>query len=313
MNVLITGAAGFVGSALCRALEAARENVVCLVRDWRGDPRDYGRTIVFGDVTDRALCSRVLADYEIDTVYHLAAQSIVRHCAEDPVTALNVAVVGTASLLQAVREAKRPIKVVVSTSDKVYGHAPSPYDEQTAFDPRHAYETSKACQDFVSRMFFHNYGVDVRVVRAVNIYGPGDPNESRIIPQTALRLLRGDPPLLHAGAADMRRQYVYIDDMVSALRVVAAHGAPGHAYCVGSPDAPMSVLDVMRAMAACAGQTWVEPEVRARDERFHEIAAQAVRDDKLRAIGWEPRVPFEVGINRTFDWYRTRKQLREMI
>lgn len=300
-NVLITGASGFVGSALAAALTADGENVVSLVRDWTKAPAGI---VVRGDVTDHELCRRVLADYEIDVVYHLAAQAIVSACAEDPITALDVAVLGTSRLLQAVHETKRPIRVVVSTSDKVYGSAPAPYDESTPLDARHAYEVSKACQDLVARMYHSNYGVDVRVVRAVNIYGPGDPNESRLIPKTAKRLLAGQPPLLNAGAAQMRRQYVYIDDLVRALRVVCEKGAAGEAYCVGSTDEPLSVLDVMRTMSACAGVPFAEPEVKDRDERFHEIASQAVRDDKLRALGWLPLVPFADGIQRTVEWYR---------
>ncbi len=298
--ILVTGASGFVGRALVNSLLADGHRVVSLVRDWTEAPQG---TIVRGDVTDFELCRRVIADYEIGTIYHLAAQAIVSACAEDPVTALDVAVMGTSRLLQAVRESQRPIRVIVSTSDKVYGSAPSPYDEQTPLDARHAYEVSKSCQDQVARMFFHNYGADVRVARAVNIYGPGDPNESRLIPQTAMRLLRGQPPLLHAGAAGMKRQYVYIDDLVDALQTICDRGAAGEAYCVGSPDAPMSVLDVMRVMSECAGVPFAEPEVKKRDARFHEIAQQSVCDDKLRTLGWMPRVSFKDGIQKTLESY----------
>jgi CDP-glucose 4,6-dehydratase len=310
MSTLVTGAAGFVGSALVRTLEAEKEPVVCLIRDWlRGGP-SYGKTLVFGDVTDRDVLRRVLADYEITTIYHLAAQSIVRQCAEDPITALHTAVIGTANVLQAVRDADRTIRVIVSTSDKAYGHAPSPYTETTPLDPRHAYETSKACQDIVARMFFHNYSVDVRVMRAVNIYGPGDPNESRLIPQTIRRLLRGDPPLVHAGADGMRRQYVYIDDVITALRVIADKGTAGEAYCVGSPDRPMSVLEAMQSMAKYASVPWQIPEVGTRDARFQEIESQSVDDSKLRRIGWSPRVNFADGIAKTLSRYRSEKQIR---
>jgi dTDP-glucose 4,6-dehydratase len=155
-------------------------------------------------------------------------------------------------------------------------------------------------------MFFHNYGVDVRVARAVNIYGAGDPNESRLIPQTVRRLLRGEPPLLHAGAAAMRRQYVYVRDVVAALQTIASSGAPGHAYCVGSPDPPMTVVDVMRAVTDVVGVAWKPPEVRDREARFQEIPAQSVSDGKLRALGWAPRVPFVEGVRATVDWYRSR-------
>jgi nucleoside-diphosphate-sugar epimerase len=159
-------------------------------------------------------------------------------------------------------------------------------------------------------MYHHNYGVDVRVARAVNIYGPGDPNFSRLIPQTAMRLLRGEPPLLHSGAAKMRRQYVYIDDLVHAFRTVADRGVAGEAYCVGSMDAPMSVLDVMRAMAEIAKVPFTAPEEKQRDARFHEIESQAVVDDKLRALGWSPKVPFADGIAKTLHWYEAQVVLQ---
>lgn len=305
--VLISGASGFVGRALAKKLIDEGRFVVSMVRD-RATTLPPASEVVYGDVRDADFCRRVIADYEIGTIYHLAAQAIVSACAEDPVTALDVATMGTARLLQAVRDSERPIRTIVSTSDKCFGSSPSPYTEQTPLDARHTYEVSKACQDLIARMFASNYGLDVRVVRAVNIYGPGDPNESRLIPQTARRLLTGQPPLLHAGAAGMKRQYVYIDDLVNALQVVCEHGAAGEAYCVGSTDAPMSVLDVMRAMAECAGVPFVEPEVKERDARFHEIAEQSVRDDKLRALGWMPTVSLRDGIMRTLDWYRAGEQ-----
>lgn len=304
--VLITGASGFVGRALAQKLLDDGRIVVSMVRD-RTRTLPPGSAFVFGDVTDEDFCRRVIADYEIGTIYHLAAQAIVSACAEDPLTALNVAVMGTARLLNAAKESGRPIRVIVSTSDKVFGSAPTPYTEETPLDARHAYEVSKACQDLVARMFANTYGLDVRVVRAVNIYGPGDPNESRLIPQTALRLLRGGRPLVHAGADGMRRQYVYIDDLVRALLTVCEHGKSGEAYCVGSPDAPMSVLDVIRVLQVQAGKEWVPPEIRDRDSRFHEIASQAVCDDKLQALGWQPEVSFGNGIARTLEWYCARK------
>src|SRR3990167_7437066 len=160
-SALITGASGFVGQAMVKTLIAEGLHVVAVVRDWTKWEKTgiAGATVVRGDVTDHAFCRRVLADFGVSTIYHLAAQSIVSVCAEDPLTALHVGVMGTGRLLQAVRDAGRPIRVVVSTSDKVYGSAPSPYTESTPLEAHHAYEVSKACQDLVARMFFHNYEV----------------------------------------------------------------------------------------------------------------------------------------------------------
>ena len=301
MSTLLTGSAGFVGTALAASLVADSHHVVSMVRDRTKTPP--GSAIVHGSVTDQDFCRRAIADYEVDTIYHLAAQSIVSVCAEDPLAALEIAVMGTSRLLQAVRDVGRPCRVVVMTSDKVYGSAPAPYIEATALDARHAYEVSKACQDLTARMFRHNYGVDVTVVRAVNIYGPGDPNESRIVPKTCRRALRGEPPELHAGAGSMQRQYVYIDDMVEALRFIAMYGRDD-AYCVGSCDAPMSVLEVMQGICRIAGVDWQTPAVRERDGRFQEITAQAVDGSRLAALGWAPTTTFDDGIRKTLDWYR---------
>lgn len=305
MSILITGAAGFVGASLAAALVADdTADVVSMVRDRTKTPP--GHFVTHGDVTDQDFCRRVIADYEVDTIYHLAAQSIVSVCAEDPLAAINVAVMGTARLLQAVRDVGRPCRVVVMTSDKVFGSAPPPYTEATPLDARHSYEVSKACQDLVARMFRSNYAVDVTVVRAVNIYGPCDPNESRIVPKTCRRVLRGEAPELHAGASEMQRQYIYIDDMVDALRFIAERGTGG-AYCVGSCDAPISVLEVMQSICRIAGVEWRAPAVKARDGRFHEIQAQSVDASRLAAIGWAPRVGFDDGIRKTLDWYRSTK------
>jgi CDP-glucose 4,6-dehydratase len=309
-NILITGAHGFVGAALLRHFDRnGAVRTIAMSRDRTRQPfgitsTHIGNAVVYGDVTDYDFCRRVIADYNVTQIYHLAAQSIVSVCAEDPVTAINIAAVGTAKLLQAVRESGRPIRVVVSTSDKVYGHSPSPYTEDTKLDARYAYEVSKACQDLIARMFFHNFRCDVRIARAVNIYGPGDLNESRVIPQTIRRALRGEMPLLHAGAGSMRRQYIYIDDLVEALCFIADHGSPGEIYNVGSLDAPMTVLDVIQEISRQVGTSSAALEVRDRESRFVEIQEQAACDDKLRALGWEPRTVFRNGIKQTIDWYR---------
>lgn len=306
-KVLVFGAAGFVGSALARELMVAGDTVISVTRDRTRTPP--GTVVVYGDVTDQAFCRRVIADYKIDVLYHLAAQSIVSVCADDPLGALEITALGTARLLQAIRDTGRRVRCVVMTSDKVYGHAPSPYVEDTPFDARHPYEVSKACQDLIARMFAYTYDMDVRVVRSVNIYGPGDPNEDRLIPQTILRCLRGEAPKLHEGASRMLRQYVYIYDLVAALRCIEAHD---HAepFCVGAPDEARSVLDVMRAIYRVAGREWQEPEVAARAGGFKEIAAQSISDSKLRSIGWAPMTSFAAGIERTYRWYTEASHVR---
>lgn len=299
-TVLVTGAAGFVGNALVKDLMDSGHQVVAVTRDRTRAFR--GHAAVYGDVTDEDFCRRILADYEVNEVYHLAAQSIVSTCAEDPVGTLNVNVMGTARLLQAIRSTERPIRCVVMTSDKVYGHAPAPYDEQTPLDARMSYEVSKACQDLVARLFHYNYGVDVRVVRAVNIYGPDDPNTTRLVPNTIARALQGLPPVVHSGAGTMRRQYLYIDDAVAALRVVMSEGSAGGAYCVGSPDPAYSVIEVVDEILRQL-ELPVTLIQKDRPGRFLEIQNQSVDDRKLRGLGWSPKYGLSDGLKRTIAWY----------
>lgn len=298
MTTLVTGAAGFIGSHLVRALYADGADVVSVVRD-RNHPA-LRPPLVFGDISDADFCRRVIADYKIETIYHLASSSIVSVCSEDPVGAMTTNVIGTARLLQAVRDSGRQIRVVVMTSDKAYGHAEAPYREDTPLDPRHAYEASKSCQDITARMFRYNFGVDVTVVRAVNTYGPGDPNTSRIIPNTIRRALRGEPPIVHSGASSMRRQYVYVGDLVSALRTVALAGKED-IYNVGGPDAPMTVEQVITRVLCRLGRTDLDIVEVDRDTRFQEIQSQSVDDQRLRQLGWVPIVDFDEGVDRTIE------------
>ena len=303
-HTLVTGGSGFIGGALIRRLLDRGEPVVAIERDTRleADPRLVRAQ---GDIGDFAFCRRVLADYRVDRIYHLASQSIVQTCADDPVGALSTNVMGTATLLEAARAVGLSPRVVVSTSDKVYGAAPSPYVEETPLDARNAYEVSKACQDLVSRLYFHNYGLDVRVVRAVNIYGPGDPNETRLIPRTVQRCLRGQPPVVHEGAGEMLRSFLYVEDMVTALQVVMGpEGLGGEAFCVGSPD-HLNVREVIAEICRQTGTPFDHVTGQRRDG-FREIADQSIDDTKLRGLGWSPKVNFTTGIAKTVDWYRRR-------
>ena len=305
-HTLVTGGSGFIGGALVDQLLAQGERLVVIERDTsasRDTKLAATLTQTRGDICDLRFCRRVLADYRVDRIYHLASQSIVQTCADDPLGALEVNVMGTARLLEAARQVGLQPRVVVSTSDKVYGAAPAPYDEGTPLDARNTYEVSKACQDLVARLYFHNYGLDVRVVRAVNIYGPGDPNDTRLVPVTVQRCLQGEMPIVHEGAGDMRRSFLYVDDMVQAMRLVMEKdGLDGEAFCVGSS----TVLTVRDVIEEICRQTGVVSDHVTSERRggFKEIADQSVDDSKLRELGWCQTVSFEAGIARTIDWYR---------
>ena len=295
--ILCTGSTGFVGSALASRLVGEGEQVVTIVRDRTGRPAPHGVIVVEGDICNGDLVQRVLAEYAVETIYHLASQSIVRACAEDPIAAFEVNVMGMLRILQAVRQAKRTITTVVSSSDKAYGHAPAPYVESTPFRPLGVYDNSKAAQDNAALMYHHEWGLDVRVVRAVNIYGPGDPNRSRLVPNTIRRLLEGKLPEVARGAGNMRRQWLYVNDAVEAFLTVCELGAPGNAYVVGGPDDPKSVLEIIHLIAA-QFELVLGPPAEA-DGRGREIEEQWVNDTKLRGLGWKPHVNLAEGLRCT--------------
>jgi len=247
---------------------------------------------------------RVIADYEIEEVYHCAAQAIVRTCASDPYTTYDINVMGTVSLLEACRNSGDTVKsIVVSTSDKAFGHAPIPYTEKTPLNPLYTYETSKACQQLITLSYFHNYGLPTKVVASSNVYGPGDPNLSRIIPNTIMNLANGKPALLFEGAAEYIREFVFITDVVDAFITAARKGKNGEVYCCGGTE-HCSMLDLLRDICDIMGKD-ADKDIKTFQKSiyFKEIEKQYIDSTKLRNIGWDPKIPLDIGLQLTVDYY----------
>jgi nucleoside-diphosphate-sugar epimerase len=247
---------------------------------------------------------RVIADYEIREIYHCAAQAIVRTCATDPYTTYDINIMGTVSLLEACRNSGGSVKsVVVSTSDKAFGHAAIPYNEGTPLNPLYTYETSKACQQLISLSYFHNYGVPTKVIASSNIYGPGDPNESRIIPSSIMRLANNEPAMLFDGVAEYIREFVYIDDVVEAFIAASRNGKNGEVYCCGGTE-HLPMVDLIYKICNLMGK---DPEkyvkIFKKSESFKEIEKQFIDSTKLRSLGWEPKVTLEEGLKRAIKYY----------
>jgi len=319
-NTLITGATGFLGSALLDKLKAT-DNVTLLVRpissleqqvSLLNELHGSNVKIIYGDICDYNLMCRVIADNEITHVYHCAANSIVRICANNPMGAYQTNVMGTVTLLEAIRTVgMNNIKsVVVSTSDKAYGHSPAPYNEDTPFSPKYTYESTKSCQDIVAQNYFHNYGLPVKVVRCSNLYGPGDPNESRLIPNSIKKLMAGSRPVLYTGVADYQREFTYISDAVNAFKLIGEESPPGENYCVGSVDGPIKILDLAIKISdtyhlvndSTSADEKVELVERAAN--FKEIEIQSIDDTKLHGLGWNPHINLEEGLKRTILFYQ---------
>lgn len=312
MSVFVTGAYGLLGSWLVKALLARGALTTVLRRDAVAlsalvlEGTEQQVNVVHGDVCDGALLERTLAEYEVGTVFHLAAQTLVGVARAAPVSTFETNIRGTWTVLEACRRTQ-VAQVVVAASDKAYGpHDQLPYREDHALQPRYPYDVSKAAVDMIARSYWHSYGLPVAVTRFANLYGGGDFNRSRLIPETARAALSGRRPVIRSDGT-LERDYLYVEDAVEAYVAIwdllqDGRGA-GEAFNAGG-DQPHSVLEVVELACRAAG-TGVEPEVRGTGTPPGEITRQWVDSSKLRAMtGWSPRVGLGEGLRRTVEWYR---------
>ena len=271
--------------------------------------RDLEREVIVvnGSVTDASVVGRTLGARDVDTVFHLAAQTIVGTANASPVPTFEANVAGTWTVLEACRLHEVP-RTVVASSDKAYGDPVElPYREDMALRPRFPYDVSKAATDMVARSYWHTYGVPVATTRFANLYGPGDANRSRLVPEACAAALAGRAPVIRSDGSP-ERDFLFVDDAVDAYRRIAAaldmpEGARGAAFNAGS-GVPRSVLSVVERICALAG-TDVEPDVRGAGTPPGEIDRQFVDATKLGALtGWAPRVELDEGLERTLAWHR---------
>jgi CDP-glucose 4,6-dehydratase len=225
--VLITGATGLVGSWLTRRLVEAGADVVALVRDWVPQSelirsRIIERVkVVRGDVCDLGALERALGEYEIDTVIHLAAQTIVGIANRNPISTFESNVQGTWNLLEACRRSSLVASILIASSDKAYGDQKNlPYAEDTPLQGRHPYDVSKSCADLIAQTYAETYGLPVAVTRCGNFYGGGDLNWNRIVPGTIRSALRGQRPVIRSDGRYVR-DYFYVEDGAAAYMLLA--------------------------------------------------------------------------------------------
>jgi CDP-glucose 4,6-dehydratase len=317
--VLVTGAQGFVGSWLAERLLDSGARVVVPRRDLPAESRFREERIgercdvVLADITDYEAVLRVLNEYGARAVFHLAAQAIVTTANRSPLSTWDSNVRGTWTLLEACRAARAagaPLeRVVVASSDKAYGdHDELPYRERTPLAPRFPYDVSKACADMIARSYATAFGLPVAVSRLANVYGGGDLNWSRIVPDTARALARGERPVIRSDGT-LERDFLYVEDAVDAyLAIAASLDRPelyGRAWNAGM-GAPVAVLDIVRRLIAVSGSA-AEPEVRGDAPPAGEIGRQYLDSSAIRdELGWEPRFDLDEGLRRAWDWYSRR-------
>ena len=262
--------------------------------------------VVRGDVCDPSLLERALGEYEVDTVFHLAAQTIVGVASGAPLSTFETNIRGTWILLEACRHVG-VARTIVASSDKAYGaHDELPYRESSALEPHHPYDVSKAATDMLARSYWHTFGLPVAVTRFANVYGGGDFNFSRLVPEAVVAVVERRAPVIRSDGTP-ERDFLYVEDAVAAYLAICEllddGRAAGEAFNAGSGD-PRSVLEVVELVCALSG-AGVSPDVRGTGTPAGEIGRQWVDSGKLRgSSGWEPKVGLEDGLRRTIAWYR---------
>lgn len=310
--VLVTGATGLLGGWIVKALIELRAEVVCLVRDWVPQSELVRKGIldkvkvVRGDISDQATLERALNEFEIVTVLHLAAQTIVGTANRNPVSTFEANIGGTWAMLEAARRCPTVKQIVLASSDKAYGDQENlPYTEDMPLQGRHIYDASKSCADLLAQSFAHVYGVPVAITRCGNFYGGGDLNWNRIVPGTIRSILRGLRPVIRSDGS-LIRDYIYAEDAVEAYLFLAEHLASkpellGEAFNF-SNETQITVLDLVKKITSMMGSDLI-PDVR--NEASNEIKHQYLSAEKARRVlGWTPQFNIDTGLERTISWYR---------
>jgi len=310
--VLVTGATGFLGGWLTRRLVELDADVVCLVRDWVPQSELIaarivdGVKMVCGNVCDQTLLERVIGEYEINTLFHLAAQTVVGVANRNPVSTFETNIGGAWSVLEACRRSPLVKAIVVASSDKAYGRqAVLPYTEVSPLDGRHPYDVSKSCADVIAQTYAATYGLPVAITRCGNFYGGGDLNWNRLVPGTIRSILRSERPVIRSDGHH-RRDYLYVEDGVSAYLLLASHlwrdeSLRGRAFNFSS-ESSVSVLELVRTVLRQMGSA-LEPEVR--NESSNEIRDQYLSAERARAeLGWRAEFTLDDGMPKTIEWYR---------
>jgi CDP-glucose 4,6-dehydratase len=308
----VTGGTGLVGSWLVRRLVEAGAEVVCLVRDWVPQSELVRShqiervTVVRGDIRERDLLERILGEYEINTVIHLAAQTIVTIANRNPLSTFETNIAGTWNLLEACHRSPRVGQVVIASSDKAYGDQEIlPYDEDTPLQGQHPYDVSKSAADLIAHTYAVSFDLPVVITRCGNFYGGGDLNWNRIVPGTIRSVLRGQRPVIRSDG-NFIRDYFYVEDGAAAYMLLAEQLAArpdlrGEAFNFSYGN-QLTVLELVHRILARMGSE-LQPEVR--NEASNEIRAQVLNAGKARRmLGWSPLFTLEDGLDKTIAWYK---------
>lgn len=311
--VFVTGATGLLGSWLTSKLLDNGANVVVLVRDWVPESELIRNTsvaravVIRGELNDRELIERTLNEYEIRTVFHAAAQTIVGTANRGPISTFESNIRGTWCVLEAARQSPLVDQIVVASSDKAYGsHDVLPYREDAPLQGRHLYDVSKSCADLISQSYAHSFDMPVCITRCGNLFGGGDLNWNRLIPGTIRSAIRNEHPIIRSDGTFIR-DYFYVEDAALAYLMLAEKMAEdpelrGQAFNF-SNEIQLSVLDLTIRILKALGRDDLTPVVLNKVE--NEIHHQYLSAEKARTmLDWSPEYTLETGLERTIAWYQ---------
>ena len=310
--VFVTGATGLLGGWLVHRLLDSRADVVCLVRDWvpqsefvRNKLIDRVK-VVRGDVRDQSLLERTLGEYEINTVIHLAAQTIVGIANRNPTSTFETNIAGTWALLEACRRSPTVKQIVIASSDKAYGdHEVLPYTEDAPLKGVNPYDVSKSCADLIAQSYAATYAQTIGITRCGNFYGGGDLNWNRIVPGTIRSVLRGQRPVIRSDGQYVR-DYFYVEDG-AAINMLLAEALANNPELSGqafnfSNEIQITVLQLVERLLTLMDSK-LQPDVR--NEASNEIRHQYLSAAKARTLlNWKPQFDLEEGLQRTIKWYK---------
>lgn len=301
-----------MGSWVVQRLQERGADVTCLVRDWvpQSELARNGLLervkVVRGDVRDQTLLERTLGEYEIDTVLHLAAQTIVGIANRNPVSTWETNIGGTWALLEACRRSPRVKQIVLASSDKAYGvHEQLPYNETFPLQGRHPYDASKSCADLIAQSYAATYALPVAITRCGNFFGGGDLNWNRIVPGTIRSILRSQRPVIRSDGHYVR-DYFYAEDGAAANLVLAEALANnpelrGQAFNFSNEN-QITVLELVERLLQLMNSS-VKPDIR--NEATNEIRHQYLDAARAREVlQWKPLFTLDEGLRRTIDWYK---------
>lgn len=310
-NVLVTGCTGLLGSWLTKALVDNKANVIGLIRDTvpksNLNRSSYNEKIitVHGELEDYFLIERTLNEYEIDSIFHLGAQTIVTIANRNPISTFKTNIEGTWNLLEACRKSPTIDRIVVASSDKAYGSQKElPYNEKTPLEGRHPYDVSKSCADLLCRSYYETYQLPVCVTRCGNFYGGGDLNFNRIVPGTIRSVLNSERPIIRSDGT-MIRDYFYIEDGVKAYLSLAKqmnNKIHGEAFNFSNEE-PISVVEIVDKILKVM-EVKIDPIILK--QTSNEIPSQYLSAMKAKKqLGWKPLYSLEEGLKKTIDWYES--------